>query len=84
MGLPAISTGSQAKLRKPQRTSVAALALGMAALALVAHADPKLLPPQEAFRFSARIVDAKTIPTPDLQPSFVVTGSGNSRPLRNV
>ena len=61
MGLPAISTGSRAKLRKPRRSSLAALALGVAFLAPVAHADPKLLPPQEAFRFSARALDERTL-----------------------
>jgi thiol:disulfide interchange protein DsbD len=61
MGSPAISTGSQAKLRKSRRASVAALALALASLALAAHADPKLLPPQEAFRFSARALDERTL-----------------------
>jgi thiol:disulfide interchange protein DsbD len=30
-------------------------------MALVAHADPKLLPPQEAFRFSARALDERMV-----------------------
>ena len=35
---------------------------------MVAHADPKLLPPQEAFRFSARALDERT-----LEARFAVT-----------
>ena len=58
MGLPATSTGST---RKPPALSVWALALGIALQALVAQADPKLLPPQEAFRFSARALDEHTL-----------------------
>jgi thiol:disulfide interchange protein DsbD len=54
MGLQAMSTGSA---RKRRTLSVAALAL----VALAAHADPKLLPPQEAFRFSARALDDRTL-----------------------
>ena len=50
----ATSTGSK---RKRRRLSVAALAL----VALAAHADPKLLPPEEAFRFSARALDDRTL-----------------------
>ena len=61
MGLPAISTGSTPK---PRALSVAALAL----VAFVAHADPNLLPPQEAFRFSARALDERT-----LEARFAVT-----------
>jgi thiol:disulfide interchange protein DsbD len=38
-----------------------ALALGTATLATLAHGDPKLLPPQEAFRFSARALDERTL-----------------------
>jgi thiol:disulfide interchange protein DsbD len=64
MGFLAISTGSRAKLPTPRGLSVAALAL----VALVAHADPKLLPPQEAFRFSARALDERT-----LEARFAVT-----------
>ena len=42
--------------------SVAALVLAaLAAAAFPAHADPKLLPPQEAFRFSARALDPRTL-----------------------
>ena len=42
--------------------SVAALVLAaLAAAAVPAHADPKLLPPQEAFRFSARALDPRTL-----------------------
>jgi len=58
MGLPAISTGSKPK---PRALSVAGLAVVVAGLALVAHADPKLLSPQEAFRFSARALDDRTL-----------------------
>jgi len=61
MGLPATSTGLA-----PKRTpSGVPLALALAALALgtvsFARADPKLLPPQEAFRFSARALDERTL-----------------------
>jgi len=38
------------------------------AIALAAQADPKLLPPQEAFRFSARALDDRT-----LEARFAVT-----------
>jgi len=58
MGLPAISTGST---RKPRALSLAALVLVAQVLAPHAHADPKLLPPQEAFRFSARALDDRTL-----------------------
>lgn len=55
------STGSA---RKRARASVARQAVCAAALAwatLAFAADPKLLPPEEAFRFSARMLDDKTI-----------------------
>lgn len=41
------------------RPAVCAAALALATLAFAA--DPKLLPPEEAFRFSARVLDDKTI-----------------------
>jgi len=68
MGLLATSTGSA-----PKRTlSAAALALVLGSLAVGvasrADADPKLLPPQEAFRFSARALDDRT-----LEARFAVT-----------
>jgi thiol:disulfide interchange protein DsbD len=66
MDSPPTSTGSQAKPRK-RPLSVAALAL-VALCAAAAHADPKLLPPQEAFRFSARALDDRT-----LEARFAVT-----------
>lgn len=50
-------------LRRPRasllRRTVAVAALAVAAAACAA--DPKLLPPEEAFRFSARALDDKTI-----------------------
>ena len=58
MGLPAISTGSTPK---PRTLSVVALAVVAPLFALVAHADPNLLPPQEAFRFSARALDERVL-----------------------
>ena len=67
MDRPPISTGSQPK---PARRSAAATALGVLAFALAAQAwaaggvpglESKLLPPEQAFRFSARAVDSKTI-----------------------
>jgi len=65
MGLPATSTGSLPKPRKLRGLSVAALALGLAAqslgVATPAYAEPNLLPPQEAFRFSARALDERTL-----------------------
>ena len=59
MGLPATSTGSRTR-RRTQALSVAGLALA-ALFAVAAQADPKLLPPQEAFRFSARALDDRTL-----------------------
>lgn len=54
-----ICTGSP---RKPVRRSGVAAVLLAAVLALpAAAADPKLLPPEEAFRFSARALDEHTI-----------------------
>lgn len=59
-----MSTGSPLKPRRPNAplatlATVAALAL----LALVGHAqaEPKLLPPEQAFRFSARALDERTL-----------------------
>ncbi len=55
------STGS-ARKRPPAkrlRQWVAGAALALATLA--GAAEPKLLPPEEAFRFSARVLDGKTI-----------------------
>lgn len=55
-----ISTGSA---RKRPPASVARWAAGAALLlaTLAGAAEPKLLPPEEAFRFSARVLDGKTI-----------------------
>jgi thiol:disulfide interchange protein DsbD len=59
MDLPATSTGSTTKRRRLPR-NVAGLALACLFAAL-AQADPALLPPQEAFRFSARALDERTL-----------------------
>jgi thiol:disulfide interchange protein DsbD len=59
MDLPATSTGSPTKRRRLPR-NVAGLALACLFAAL-AQADPTLLPPQEAFRFSARALDERTL-----------------------
>lgn len=57
MGSPAISTGSSRK-PVPRNLALAVLALAMA---VAAQADPKLLPPEQAFRFSARALDDQTL-----------------------
>lgn len=58
-----ISTGSPPKRALPDRAArtllAAAVALALAAGALAA--DPKLLPPEQAFRFSARALDERTL-----------------------
>jgi thiol:disulfide interchange protein DsbD len=54
MGSKATCTGSPLK---PRPLSLAALAL----VAALAHAEPKLLPPEQAFRFSARALDERTL-----------------------
>ena len=67
MDRPPTSTGSP---QKPARPSAATVAVGVLAFALAALAraaggvpelEPKLLPPEQAFRFSARALDPKTI-----------------------
>jgi thiol:disulfide interchange protein DsbD len=58
MDLPATSTGSPTKRRSLLRLAGLALA-GL--LAASVQADPNLLPPQEAFRFSARALDERTL-----------------------
>lgn len=59
MAMPATSTGSRLKPRRADR--LARLALACLALAGAAHADPKLLPAEQAFRFSARALDERTV-----------------------
>jgi thiol:disulfide interchange protein DsbD len=67
MHRPPISTGSppRPERRKAALAVVGALALGVLEIARAAGGvpglDAKLLPPEQAFRFSARAVDAKTI-----------------------
>lgn len=56
MAFNATSTGSP---RKPRPHS--ALLVLAALLAAGAHADPKLLPPEQAFHFSARALDDRTL-----------------------
>ncbi len=60
MDWAAISTGSP---RKPRRVSAGRLlaAAGLLAACAVVIADSKLLPPEQAFRLSARAVDERTI-----------------------
>jgi thioredoxin:protein disulfide reductase len=65
MDLPLISTGSKLK-RIADALAGAVLLLVMAAAASAAGlewfgAEPKLLPPEQAFRFSARALDSKTL-----------------------
>ncbi len=62
MAFPAISTGSPPKPRPSGARALAALVLaGALAGAGTASAEPKLLPPAEAFRFSARALDDRTV-----------------------
>ncbi len=62
MDMPAISTGSPRKRARPERWALclagAVLSLGAG---IPAHADPPLLPPEQAFRFSARVLDERTV-----------------------
>jgi thiol:disulfide interchange protein DsbD len=61
MDPPTISPGSQRKpLRRNAIRACAAAILAIAAGRAIA-ADPKLLPPEQAFRFSARALDDRTI-----------------------
>ena len=63
------STGSTPRRRR-RSALLAAVALGTPLLALAAglpEPEPKLLPPEQAFRFSARALDART-----LEASFLV------------
>ncbi len=64
MACPPISTGSPPKPRRaeaPVRAWLAAALAGALWAATGAAAEPKLLPPEEAFRFSARALDDRTI-----------------------
>lgn len=64
MAFPATSTGSRPKPRPSRGLALVVLALvlaGVLAHAGVARADPKLLPPAEAFRLSARALDDRTL-----------------------
>jgi thiol:disulfide interchange protein DsbD len=54
-----ICTGSP--LKPVRRSGIAALLLAAVLALPVAAAEPKLLPPEEAFRFSARALDENTI-----------------------
>src|SRR5437867_12625266 len=64
MDLPLISTGSKLK-RIVDALAVAVVLAAMVAAARatgldLSGAEPKLLPPEQAFRFSARALDSKT------------------------
>src|SRR5262245_5451126 len=59
MAYPDISTGSPRK-RTPRKRGLAA-SLAVLIVAGAANADPELLPPEQAFRFSARALDDKTL-----------------------
>lgn len=64
MACPPTSTGSPPKRRRADPSSRSWLAAGLAAALWAAGAgaaDPKLLPPEQAFRFSARALDDRTI-----------------------
>lgn len=63
---PLISIGSRRKPRSAGTWRTGLRAAGTGALVLVlagsaAAAEPKLLPPEQAFRFSARALDARTL-----------------------
>jgi len=65
MDLPLISTGSKLK-RIVDALAVAVVLAAMVAAARatgldLSGAEPKLLPPEQAFRFSARALDSKTL-----------------------
>jgi thiol:disulfide interchange protein DsbD len=66
MALHPISTGSPRKPRNAEPwprgwRAAGACALAFLLTAAAAAADPKLLPPEQAFRFSARALDARTL-----------------------
>ena len=63
MDSPPISTGSRPKRRRAEALvrAVGVIALGLVLSGSAAAADPKLLPPEQAFRFSARALDARTL-----------------------
>ena len=60
MAPPPTSTGSPPKRRRSSARCAGALGLALLAATAVA-ADPKLLPAEQAFRFSARALDDRTI-----------------------
>lgn len=60
MGSTATSTGSTRKRPRAEPRALLAAAC-LCAAASVLGADPKLLPPEQAFRFSARALDDRTI-----------------------
>jgi thiol:disulfide interchange protein DsbD len=63
MDIPVTSTGSAPKPARPDRVGrgAAAVLFGLAIATGAIAADPKLLPPEEAFRFSARALDDRTL-----------------------
>jgi thiol:disulfide interchange protein DsbD len=63
MAWPDISTGSPVKRVLPDRAARALLgvAFAMTLAAGADAADPELLPPEQAFRFSARALDDRTL-----------------------
>jgi thioredoxin:protein disulfide reductase len=60
MAFPATSTGSTPKQRHAEVRALVAAACLLAAASAIG-ADPKLLPPEQAFRFSARALDDRTV-----------------------
>jgi thioredoxin:protein disulfide reductase len=60
MASPATSTGSLPKRRRADVRALVAATCILAAASAVG-ADPKLLPPEQAFRFSARALDDRTV-----------------------
>lgn len=63
MEMPAISTGLPTKRPRPElrAASIAGLLLALSVGIPVHAADPPLLPPEQAFRFSARALDERTV-----------------------
>lgn len=60
MASPATSTGSPPKRRRADVRALVAVACFLGATGAFG-ADPKLLPPEQAFRFSARALDDRTV-----------------------
>jgi len=60
MAFPATSTGSTPKRRHAEWRAFVVAGCVLVAASTVA-ADPKLLPPEQAFRFSARVLDDRTV-----------------------